>query len=400
MHFIVIVGRLARVVPVCVRLQPTKRGCLRRRLQKFVSSMAATLVDCSTSRGYRQTYRRRSLPPAPPPPLKSLNPHALQLREFALFCARGMGVVCEGGRWRYDTSHSPPRGRLPLSFGSRVVRPPDALYHLCDHGPLVRLDRSQWRRQIDAPVLQLDSLSPLATPVLAFYTSGGDEHIRPDTLCDADSATAAHIYWWLVSTDSCEAVHAGVLLALRRLSALHSSEVGVCDERGCPLVAWGMQTAERVKPFDRIVKVASESVRMGSSSSGGAVRMECSPTPPASHGGAMHQLIWLRAADGRETVFDFTGCQYGITESLEATQTPFWSCPIEKIDTYGFRLVGEPASFLPSEPLPSVFSTDVRDFVEGSRGGGMHLMLACWMRDSILGVMAKAFDRPGLVVGS
>ena len=128
--------------------------------------------------------------------------------------------------------------------------------------------------------------------------------------------------------------------------------------------------------------------------------MECSPTPPASHGGAMHQLIWLRAADGRETVCDFTGCQYGITERLEATQTPFWSCPIEKIDTYGFRLVGEPASFLPSEPLPSVFSTDVRDFVEGSRGGGMHLMLACWMRDSILGVMAKAFDRPGLVVGS
>ena len=227
--------------------------------------MAATVVDCRSSRGCRQTYRRRL--PQPPPPPKSLNPHALHLRDFAIFCARGMGRhfadVGPMAAARWDIEQSSAAARPLVVWLARRETAGRVIPSLRYNGPLVRLDRSQWRRQIDAPVLQLDSLSPLATPVLAFYTSGGDEHIRPDTLCDADAATAAHIYWWLVSTDSCEAVHAGVLLALRRLSALHSSEVGVCDERGCPLVAWGMQTAERIKPFERIVKVASESVRMG-----------------------------------------------------------------------------------------------------------------------------------------
>ena len=54
----------------------------------------------------------------------------------------------------------------------------------------------------------------LATPLLAFVDKLPEAQTAlPDTLCAAglaDAATAADIFWWMVTTDSCEAVHAGV----------------------------------------------------------------------------------------------------------------------------------------------------------------------------------------------
>ena len=49
-----------------------------------------------------------------------------------------------------------------------------------------------------------------------------------------------------------------------------------------------------------------------------------SPVRPASHGGCVHQLVWLCTEDGNEFVMDFTGPQYGVDDELQATGTPFW----------------------------------------------------------------------------
>ena len=68
-----------------------------------------------------------------------------------------MGVVCDGGVWHYDTRHGPPRGRLPLYFSARVVRPPDAFLSLAKASsdvcmPLVPLERAE--RRLEAPALR------------------------------------------------------------------------------------------------------------------------------------------------------------------------------------------------------------------------------------------------------
>jgi hypothetical protein len=295
-----------------------------------------------------------------------------------------MGAVHDRDGWRYDVRHSPPRGRSPLAFFARVVPAPDEIAALAKgvsrvSSLLTPLERHE--RRLRAPALGLDSLSPLATPVLVFTELTGSEPSRPDSVCAGAAAMpAADLFWWMVCTDSCEAVHAGVLLTLRRLSGMHASEVAIADDRGVPLVAWGMHTAERVLPFERLVKVSRADVRV--TTAGSEVHLESPPVAPASHGGAMHQLVWMRAADGRETVCDFTGCQYGVRESLGPTRTPFWSCDVSDGGvalrrTYGFELHGEPASFLPNAPLPSIFDNQ------------LHTVISTWIRDSAIGVIGN-----------
>jgi hypothetical protein len=214
-----------------------------------------------------------------------------------------------------------------------------------------------------------------------------------DAALGADSSAA--LFWRLVATDSCEAVHMGALLALRRLMGLHAASATPCDARGAPLADLGLQTAARVAPFARHVKLTPEQLAVDPpDGAGGPPRLRlaggAAPLPPAPHGGAMHQLVWLRAADGREWVCDFTGPQYGIEERLDATRTPFWCCDlgdggVALRSRYGFELQGEPVSFLPSVALP----TDLL-------ANEVHTHLAVWMRDSILGVMVRERMLPSI----
>ena len=64
------------------------------------------------------------------------SPRLLQLSAFAAIAARGMGPVCDNGRWQYDTSHNPPNGRLPLSFcacsDQSVFEPAGASHYLAN----------------------------------------------------------------------------------------------------------------------------------------------------------------------------------------------------------------------------------------------------------------------------
>jgi hypothetical protein len=347
------------------------RSSHRRRRQP-------NLQECSPSRGIR-------------------TPEILLFPRLAAFCARGLGAVRgDNAQWEYQSAHGPPQGRVPLQFFARVLSPPATLTSAIEgspalRGPLVSLQHLKPGLLV-APSLAaaLSGLSPLATPMLVFVGSSKTA-VLPDTLHDNSSATAAAeaLYWALVSTDSCEAVHCGVLLAIRRLAALHGAEISMCDERGVPIVDWGMHTVERVKPFERMLKVSRATcTRCGSGDGGEAcparLRMECDPPAVAAHGGTMHQLVWLRSADGRESVCDFTGPQYGITERLAETGSPFWSCDVSGEgggvlrSQYGFELVGEPASFSHRRPLP-----------EAVLSNSMHARIAIWARDSTLGVMAN-----------
>ena len=343
---------------------------------------------CSRRHHTASTFRTRHTHAAPQPapslsqpPLVPLEPGGrLRLRAFAEFAARGMGPVCDRGRWQYDVRHGPPNGRLPLSFSARAAAPPPALGGSSSLVPIpppgVDCDAS----------LRLDSFSPRARPVLAFCEMSISP-VLPDEYEPAIGAErSAALFWRLFATDSCEAVHAGVLLAIRRLIGAHASSLVPCDARGVPIAELGMHTAERIRPFDRHVKISPSRVRLSAGAAGGRRRLaiDGAPPPPPSHGGAMHQLVWLRAADGKESVCDFTGPQYGIEERLEGTRTPFWECDLSDGGAalragYGLELRGQPLSYSATAQLPAE-----------ALQNEMHAHIGLWIRDSILGVLVHA----------
>ena len=281
--------------------------------------------------------------------------------------------------WVLDTSHRPPRGRLPMAFFARVVAAPEAL-----GGRAVPVPASA----VDAP--QLPSLASNATAVLVFVASSTTPVLPHELLPrGSNESESEQLYWRLTSTDSCEALHTGVLLTLRALVRLR--QLHVCDGHGSPIVAFGMVNARRVDPFTRHIMVpragckvdpparTADDVKATTSRSCPRVRFAEAPRE-AAHGGAMHQLVWCCTATGREYVMDFTGPQYGIDDRLPTTGTPFWIEELPKhtghsVHVRGFEITGGIAPF--SEPqLPA-------DVLHNQ----MHSYIGSWIRDSALAVL-------------
>ena len=363
----------------------------------------------------RGRWRRRPFAPAPPPPppLPSLRDDAqLTVSDFAFLVATGNGAVrCAGGgpaAWHLDTRHE-PLGRLPMTFFARAANaPPGLLRRGSRPTPLVDaalVDAPQLNRASFAPHARLRLVfvrKQLEAPALPhnFYPEAADA-----TMDDGEGGrvSSERLYWAVVSTDSCEAVHCGALLALRNL--MHARRTLVHDDaRRSPLVEFGMVNALRVDPFVRHIMVPVEGCRVdegggggggggtcdgggGGGGSGGTARARVlfSEAPrEGAHGGAMHQLVWARAADGRQIVFDFTGAQYGVDERLPSTGSPFWQAEVEggadggggpAVRSRGFELTGQILKFseatLPTEAL----------------GNEMHAYIGSWIRDSALGVL-------------
>ncbi len=351
--------------------------------------------------------------PAAPPLLASLRATgSLSISHFAYLVAAGAGATrVDGGsssahprRWALDLRHKPPRDRLPMSFFARVVPAPAAL-----GGGLAPVSAEA----LDAP--QLPHLAPNARAALVFVETsklpvlphellspqpdGGEpgSDVAASDVAGADAAASELLYWRLVSTDSCEALHTGALLTLRCLIGLRGLAVRD-DDDGSPIVAFGMVNAVRLAPFVRHVMVP----RHGCTVDGAATaRGSAAPAPPqtaprrrprvrfaeapreAAHGGAMHQLVWCRTAAGRELVLDFTGPQYGEDDRLAATGTPFWSArlPERRADEHtpvrvrGFEVTGQVALFSAPQ-LP-----------EGVLENQMHAYIGSWIRDSALAVL-------------
>ena len=259
-------------------------------------------------------------------------------------------------------------------FARAVSAPPD----FRRHNPLkpVSLD------DVDAPQLAEYGYSPLARPALVFVErvrQPATEPILPDGLEHGATPEGEKLFWALVTTDSCEAAHCGALLTLRALVLERGVEV-IDDTSGEVVRDFGMLNALRVRPFVRHVMVDRSAVRVVGTSSSGKPRIafdeQHMPRVP-SQGGAMHQLICLRTATGREILMDFTGPQYGVDERLPLTNSPCWRCDVGGEVARGFELTGGVASF-----------SDPRGVHEGVLNNQMHAYIANWVKDSALGVLA------------
>ena len=220
-----------------------------------------------------------------------------------------------------------------MSFYARVVPAPP---ELSAHGH-IPVDAAG----LDAP--QLPTLAPNARAALVFVETSAKPVLPHELLRDGgDAAAAERLYWQLVSTDSCEAVHTGALLTLR---ALVGHGLAVRDDAHAdrsPIVEFGMVNAVRLAPFTRHIMVplagttvevprtttttptttrtlppphaspasASTHARPRANGRASKARVRFAEAPrDAAHGGAMHQLVWCRTASGRELVFDLTGPQ-------------------------------------------------------------------------------------------
>lgn len=365
--------------------------------------MASVLVSRRSS--HRSSWHACRRAATPPPLLASLRTISLSISHFASLVAAGAGATRLGDQWALDLQHKPPRDRLPMTLFARVVPAPAAL-----GGGLAPVSASA----LDAP--QLPALVPHAQAALVFVETSNAPVLPNELLAPhpdgapADAATSELLYWKIVSTDSCEALHTGALLTLRSLVGIHGLAV-LDDDDGSPIVAFGMVNALRIAPFVRHVMVPragctvetavaddndGEDAHAADSNPG--VVAPPSPAQPlrlrqrvrfaegpreAAHGGALHQLVWCRTAAGRELVLDFTGPQYGEDDRLEATGTPFWSArlperraaPHVPVRVRGFDISEQVALF--SEPqLPEAL------FAEQ-----MHAHMGAWIRDSALAVL-------------
>ena len=335
---------------------------------------------CTTRATSRQHWRARrprpqgiGVPRSPPIPSAT---HSFTIAELAHILAVGIGPVRDASsrRWRFDRRHGPAGGRLPLEFHARAVAAPPSLLHADDASLTLPADA------LDMPQLEACQLAPHARAVLVFIEPSGDQPVLPDV------DMPAPLYWRLVSTDSCEALHSGVLLTLRTL--LIEGRAQVCAETGQgerePIVAFGMQNALRIAPFERHVMLPRAGVRV-EAASGRRQKPRVlvdKPLRRATYGGALHQLVWVRVASGSEYVMDFTGPQYGIDHTLPATGTPFWMAPVPRVDgggdgaiAHGFELSGERALFSEAQLHPGVLSNP------------MHAQVARSIHDSALGVI-------------
>ena len=201
-----------------------------------------------------------------------------------------------------------------MQFYARVVPPPPPL---TGSDGTAAVDAST----VDVPQLAECGISPLASVALVFVEPLTQEHGEPTM---PDDAHAAPLYWRIVSTDSCEACHTGVLLTLRNLD--YQRGVRVCataaDGTPDPIVFYGMLNAERTAPFVRHVMTPRAGCHVDAARGTRPRVRLAEPARPAAYGGCMHQLVYLRTLSGAEYVLDFTGPQYGIDDRLPSTRTP------------------------------------------------------------------------------
>ncbi|KAL1523910.1 hypothetical protein AB1Y20_018829 [Prymnesium parvum] len=341
----------------------------------------------------------RPPPPRLPAHSPSLPPHSLSLLQLAALAARGLGAVRTAGVWRYDSA------RPPMALWLRVLSPPPELSEAAkprrgDTIPL-RVDALP-DGVLEAPQLALASYRDTpARPALVFREmSDGPE--LPHNFVSSDAvgkltpppaeaaaagvSAAELLFWRLVSTDTCEVTSMAIALCLRHMHA--SGILPLHDERGVPIVAYGLQSADRVLPFVRHISLPNAYVQLdpiGEDRLRLHMQDDCFPTWPKG-GGTRHRLLWLQAADGREIVADFTGPQYGIEDRLAATMTPFWSAPVLRsaegsryIDPrLGLQLRGSAAAFCGAQLPAGVF--DDRS----------HMSMTLRARDSVLAVLRSS----------
>ena len=156
----------------------------------------------------RRACRHKSCAAMPPPLLASLRTISLSISHFASLVAAGAGATRLGDQWALDLQHKPPRDRLPMTLFVRVVPAPAAL-----GGGLMPVSASA----LDAP--QLPALVPHARAALVFVETSKAPVLPNELLAPhpdgapADAVASEHLYWQIVSTDSCEALHTGALRA-------------------------------------------------------------------------------------------------------------------------------------------------------------------------------------------
>lgn len=283
--------------------------------------------------------------------------------------------------WHFDRRHLVPGERLPMEFHARAVAPPAPL--CCSPGTLA-VDANN----LHVPQLRACQLVDHAIAMLTFVERSPAAPVLPD------DEFAATLYWRLVSTDSCEACHCGVLLTLRRLLLGMQIPLFVtADGRRERIVAFGMQNALRVAPFARHVMTPRDGCQVITPLSGCGV--DATPTQaklevilgetPArvAHGGALHQLVWMRSDLGAEFVMDFTGAQYGVDEVLASTRTPFWLARIPEGRAAGepcrvahdFELRGTACLYSDAQLDPAVLENKI------------HAHVGLKIRDGVIGVL-------------
>lgn len=323
----------------------------------------------------------------------------LQLEEWVALVARAVGATRKRGdaHYRYDLSHSPPKGRLPLQLHLRLVDPPQHLRSVASafSHPL---EKNTTGRHTSRKEISQRSCDGISRPEVSFVEYTRDA-VLPHELSDAlatpmSIADAETHFWRLVSTDSCEALHGGIMRLLARLSS-HAAFAGfpqACDGRGVRLRDVGLQTARRVRSFSRLHKVEAAAPLAAATLQELSASLDSRGAVGSSTGhdaeGSLHQLLWLQAIDGGESVCDLTGPQYSIGEELATTGTPFWSAPLicdkrggpgrRLHRAFGFELIGDPVSTKATyAPLPSM---------EVDRG---NQVVARWVEQSVLNLFSK-----------
>ncbi len=331
----------------------------------------------------------------------------LPLDEFVVAVARGLGPVYDPAlrSWIYDTRHGPPRGRLPLTFHARVVPPPGELRALIGAPPARGLDALLCfadGQRVDAP--GVPTQPTCARAALVFVETSAEPVLPADLIRGTRSgdgvAVGTHdeeeaLFWRLVTTDSCEVVALGVLLALRKLRDLG---VSVISEGGEPIEAFGMHTARRVSPYVRHVKLSRSGHRVVVADDGSAARVvpvSSAADDGGGRGGArgggsvhcddgsLHQLVWLRDRGGASVLADWTGPQFGIDDTILPTRTPHWrasASPREELEaTRGLRLIGSALRFDGAE-LPSEYGIGGGD----DASSRMHVYVGEWIAESVV----------------
>ena len=260
--------------------------------------------------------------------------HLLSIPEFAALVARALGPTRDAttGEWVHTNSDRAP---LSLDF-LRGTSPPS---------PLGKSSVLAITDAIDCSSLKDPYDGTPALPHAVFLESTG-ERTLPTEFLPGDPKVSERLFWRLVCTDQCEAVHMGVALAVRILW----DNLTLMDE-GTPIVDFGLVSADRTAPFARHIPLMKVDCDAAPSSDGRTKLWTRTPPPgPAKPGGCAHRVLWLRTADGRQKLADFTGAQFGIDERLPATATPFWSAGVEllvsRVSCYGLTPRPNAVSFI------------------------------------------------------
>lgn len=253
------------------------------------------------------------------------------------------------------------RRRVPLDeFADAVAR---AI------GPALGADGAWQHPACDRPILSLDYRrhcsgvvecaevasqyfgTSLTRPRLVLLEDSPTRTLPDELDPTATRAESEQLFWRLVCTDQCEAVHMGVALALR----IFSAELALTID-GKVVENIGLVSCERTEPFTRHIVARREDCEVsgGGSSGSTVVRFDegKAPRPPKKRGGVAHRVLWFKSG-GRQVLADFTGPQYGLEDRLEASGTPFYRVDVEDVERrFGLTPIpGCGGSFL-GEALP------------------------------------------------